>query len=150
MAYSPFPYSGFGSYNPVPYPQRMDSFAPAPISAPPAPQNPAPGVNGQSGYLCRPVTSRAEAEVFQIPFDGSTTYFVDTANGKIYAKTFNFNNGTAPLVTYIREEEAPTQQYVTTEIFEALRGEMDAIKSSIESLKKPKKVVKQIDEYEDE
>lgn len=150
MAYSPFPYSGFGSYNPVPYPQRMDSFAPAPISAPSAAQNPVQGVNGQSGYLCRPVTSKAEAEVFQIPFDGSTTYFVDTANGKIYAKTFNFNDGTAPLVTFVRETVAPPVQYAPLDAMDALRGEIDTLKTEIESLKKPKKAVKRNDEYDDE
>lgn len=80
--------------------------------------------NAQNGFLCRPVTSRAEAEVFQIPFDGSTTYFVDTANGKIYSKTFNFANGTAPLVTYIQETAVPVTKYATMEDLNALRNEL--------------------------
>lgn len=80
--------------------------------------------NAQNGFLCRPVTSRAEAEVFQIPFDGSTTYFVDTANGKIYSKTFNFANGTAPLVTYIQEAAVPVPKYATMEDLNALRNEL--------------------------
>lgn len=89
--------------------------------------------NTPGGFVCRPVTSRAEAEVFQIPFDGSTTYFADTSNGKIYAKTFNFNNGTAPVVTYIRESDVPVPQYATMEDLNALREEF---------LAKPKKEVK--------
>lgn len=80
--------------------------------------------NAQNGFLCRPVTSRAEAEVFQIPFDGSTTYFVDTANGKIYSKTFNFANGTAPLVTYIQEAAVPAPKYATLDDLNALRIEL--------------------------
>lgn len=90
-----------------------------------------------NGFACRPVTSRAEAEVYQIPFDGSTTFFVDMANGKIYAKTFNAMNGTAPLVTFIREGETPAPQYVTQEEFNAFKDEM---------LKKPAGKVKKNDD----
>ena len=80
--------------------------------------------NPQNGFMCRPVTSKAEAEVFQIPFDGSTTYFVDTANGKIYSKTFNFANGTAPLVTYIQEAAVPVPKFATVEDLSALKKEL--------------------------
>ena len=72
---------------------------------------------------CVPVTSRAEVDAFQIPFDGSTTYFADTSNGKIYTKTFNFNNGTAPVVAYIRESDVPAPQYATLDDLNALRME---------------------------
>ena len=85
---------------------------------------PAQQSNAQNGFMCRPVTSKAEAEVFQIPFDGSTTYFVDTANGKIYSKTFNFANGTAPLVTYIQEAAVPVPKFATVEDLEALKKEL--------------------------
>ena len=77
------------------YPQRQEYRQPM---QPVIPQN-------NPGFNCLPVTSKAEAEVFQIPFDGSTTYFVDTANGKIYAKTFNASTGAAPLVTFSRDAE---------------------------------------------
>ena len=88
-------------------------------------QQPVQQVNNASGgFMCRPVTSRAEAEVAQIPFDGSTTYFVDTANGKIYAKTFNFANGTAPLMTYIQEAAVPAPKYATVEDLQKLREEI--------------------------
>lgn len=80
--------------------------------------------NAPGGFMCRPVTSRAEAEVAQIPFDGSTTYFVDTANGKIYAKAFNFANGTAPLVTYIQEAAVPAPKFATVEDLQKLREEL--------------------------
>ena len=141
----PYTYPNSGSFNPAP------SFIPQnyPNSAPILAQSPTGGVNGQSGFACRPVTSKAEAEVFQIPFDGSTTYFVDTANGKIYSKTFNFNDGTAPLVTYVRESVVPPPQYAPLDAMDSLRGEIESLKTEIESLKK-KKVVKKNDEYDDE
>lgn len=108
------------------YPQRQEYRQPI------IPQN--------NGFNCLPVTSKAEAEVFQIPFDGSTTYFVDTANGKIYAKTFNASTGAAPLVTFSRDAEVVVRppQYVTMEDFNALKEE-------IERLKKPTKKEKQND-----
>lgn len=99
-------------------------FNNAPAYMPQA-QMPAQQVNNAPvGFMCRPVTSRAEAEVYQIPFDGSTTYFVDTANGKIYAKTFNFANGTAPLVTYIQEAAMQVPKYATVEDLQKLREEI--------------------------
>lgn len=78
----------------------------------------------QAGFSCRPVTSKEEAAVAQIPLDGSTHYFVDTGNGKIYAKAFRAD-GTAPLVTYTRESEPAPVQYVTMQEFNALRDELE-------------------------
>lgn len=148
MAY-PYTYPNYGGFNTMPT-YNPQNFAPAPVQPPTQPQTVQSGVTAPSGFSCRPVTSRAEAEVFQIPFDGSTTYFVDTANGKIYSKTFNFNDGTAPLVTYVRESAVPAPQYVTADMVDGLRGEVDALRNEIEALKKSKKVVKRNDEYDDE
>lgn len=107
------------NYNGYGYSQYMPQMV-QPQQAP----FPAQPSNAQTGFMCRPVTSKAEAEVFQIPFDGSTTYFVDTANGKIYSKTFNFANGTAPLVTYIQETAVPVPKYATMDDLNALRNEL--------------------------
>lgn len=71
------------------------------------------------GLTMRLVTSREEVAAAQIPFDGSTTYFADTSNGKIYAKTFDPGTGTAPIVTYAREIETPVR-YATYEDLAAL------------------------------
>jgi hypothetical protein len=100
------------------------------------PQNVAPAqpVGQTQGFLCRPVTSKAEAIAAQIPFDGSTSYFVDTSNGNIYAKTFSFQDGTAPIVTYVREAEH-TVQYATIDDLNALREEL-----------RPRKAAKKDDE----
>ena len=75
------------------------------------------------GFKCFPVSCKAEAEVYQIPFDGSTTYFVDKTSGAIYAKAFNFADGTAPIVTYVRETEKSVK-YATIEDLNALRAEL--------------------------
>ena len=113
----PYNYNSFPGYNygyptsipPVQPPQsvpQMQSVTSAPV-----------------GFACRPVTSKAEAETAQVPFDGSTTYFVDTSSGEIYAKTFNFNTGAAPIVTYIPEPITPPVQYATVDDLNALREE---------------------------
>lgn len=108
-----------------------------PMQGYPQPQNVAPAqpVGQGQGFLCRPVTSKAEAIAAQIPFDGSTSYFVDTSNGNIYAKTFSFQDGSAPIVTYVRETEQ-TIQYATIDDLNALR----------EELLKPRKAAKKDDE----
>lgn len=122
------------AFNTYPYYNPMQTYMPQmPAQAPQSVPVAQPVNNTPSGFMCRPVTSRAEAEVFQIPFDGSTTYFVDTANGKIYSKTFNFVNGTAPLVTYIQEAAVPVPQYATMDDLKALREEL---------MEKPKRTVK--------
>ena len=87
-------------------------------------------------FRCFPVTSLAQAEAFQIPFDGSTTYFADTSNGKIYAKTFDFNTGAAPIVAYVREQAAPAVQYATVEQLEAVMAEIEALKKPVRKEKK--------------
>lgn len=77
----------------------------------------------QPNNAIRYVTSIAEAIAAQIPLDGSTTYFKDTSNDSIYAKTFNGNDGTAPIVIYVRKVEQPIQ-YATLEDLQALRDEL--------------------------
>lgn len=90
----------------------------------------------------RLVASKAEVIAAQIPFDGSTSYFIDTSNGKIYAKTFSFVDGTAPIVTYIREVEQQVQ-YATLEDINSLKAEIEALKTAkLEKVDKTEKTVK--------
>ena len=120
----------YPTYMPYQYPQRQDYRQPM---QPVIPQN-------NPGFNCLPVTSKAEAEVFQIPFDGSTTYFVDTANGKIYAKTFNATTGAAPLVTFSRDAEvvAATPEYVTKETVDEMKQTINRLAEDLNTLKKGK------------
>lgn len=82
----------------------------------------------QTGMVIHPVTSVQEAIVFQIPFDGSTSWFYDTSADRLYSKTFDFGNGTAPVITYVREQPAPVVQYATLEDIESLRKEIESLK----------------------
>lgn len=114
-------FNGYG-YNPTntympQMPSQMPLQAPQSVPSLQTMNNAAPTLR------CFPVTSQSQADTFQIPFDGSTTYFVDTSNGKIYAKTFDFNTGAAPLVTYVRETIIPVSRYATIEDLNALREE---------------------------
>ena len=96
--------------------------------------------NATPGLTVRLVTSKDEVSGQQIPFDGSTTYFVDTSNGKIYAKAFDPNTGTAPIVTYVREVETPVH-YATIE-------DLNALADSLRAELRPKRKVVKIDDDE--
>ena len=122
----------------------QQNFAPAAYQMPP--QMPQQNVQQPStsqnipavpnASAMRLVASKAEVIAAQIPFDGSTYYFLDTSNGKIYAKTFNFSDGTAPIVTYSREVEQQIQ-YATLEDINALKAEIESLKAA-----KPERTVK--------
>lgn len=121
-------YGGYPTYFPAfqtPQNAPQTSFQQPQVSNPP-----------QSNGV-RLVASKAEVVAAQIPFDGNEYFFKDTSNGKIYSKTFNFADGTAPIVVYSKEEETQVR-YATLEDIEALKAE-------IESIKRPIKVVKKHD-----
>ena len=82
--------------------------------------------------IMRLVTSRAEAEVAQIPFDGSAAYFMDTSNGKIYAKALR-TDGTDPLIVYSREGEASPANFVTQEQFDVVIKKMTELEKAVYS-----------------
>ena len=117
-----FTYPNYGIYGGAgAFPNQGASFYQPPMQTPPAqPQ----AANQPSVRL---VTTREEVVSAQIPFDGSTSYFVDTSNGKIYSKTFDFSTGSAPIVTYVREQESKVQ-YATIDDLNALREELKAAK----------------------
>lgn len=104
------------------FPQRQE-YAPPPMQAQQMPQQmPQP--------IMRFVTSRAEAEVAQIPFDGTAAYFVDTGSGKIYAKALRAD-GTAPLIVYTREGEISKSNFVTQEQFDILTQKMTKLEKAV-------------------
>lgn len=131
MNYNPYQFGAFQS--------AQQRFSPAPTNY--APQIATPQMPPQAapqGMLVRPVTSVQEASVFQIPFDGSTSWFYDTSGDKLYSKTFDFGTGTAPIVTYVREQPAPSVQYVTVEAMESLMEEINNLKDEMDALKRRK------------
>lgn len=97
-----------------------------------APQMPLQAVGQQTLPSLRFVSSREELAASQIPFDGSTSWFYNTAADTIHSKTFDFNTGMAPIVTYVREQQAPAVKYVTSEELNGavaeLRKELDALR----------------------
>ena len=81
---------------------------------------------------CRPVSSREEANAFQIDLDGSLWVFTDIGNGKIYTKQIN-NDGTASFKTYIfTEEKLPSynnspNDFITREEFNKVISGLTAV-----------------------
>lgn len=89
----------------TPYAQRPQQqwYQPPAQPVQPQPMPPAQPVNAVM------VTSRAEVEAAQIPFDPTVvTVYVDQAHGTIYTKRFNQMTGGADLDVYPRQT-APAQ-----------------------------------------
>lgn len=90
----------------------------------------------QPGIKGRPVSSFEEARAITIDFDGSTFFFPDLANKRIYTKQINMD-GTASLLVYELREQ-PIEQpkpnlndYITRAEFEQVIKEMRAARSEI-------------------
>lgn len=62
-----------------------------------------------------PVTCPEEAVAYKIPLDGSVTYFIDKAHGKIYSKQLNMNDGSALFKSYSVDNQ-PNQQQANNNI----------------------------------
>lgn len=76
------------------------------------------------------VTSRAQAEVAQIPFDGQMYFFFNTSTRELYGKAFDPNTGSCPLVDYAPvAPAAPPQQpqWATVEMVNELAQRLDAL-----------------------
>ena len=68
----------------------------------------------------RPVSSVEEARASAVDFDGSTFYFPDLANKRIYTKQINLD-GTATMLMYELKEipvEEANSSYITRQEFE--------------------------------
>ena len=98
----------------------------------PAQQNLFSGMNipqpTQQGLKGRPVASFEEARAITIDFDGSTFFFPDLANKRIYTKQINMD-GTASLYVYeLREQpiDSSNGNFITREEFEKAIGELRA------------------------
>lgn len=85
----------------------------------------------QTGLKGRPVSSFEEARAITIDFDGSTFFFPDTANKRIYTKQINLD-GTSSLLVY-ELRESPIEQnngqtsYVTRDEFEKAILELQSL-----------------------
>jgi hypothetical protein len=80
------------------------------------------------GLKGRPVASFEEARAMTIDFDGSTFFFPDLANKRIYTKQINMD-GTASLFVYeLREQpiDSSNGNFITREEFEMAIEELRA------------------------
>lgn len=101
----------------------------APYTANPAPQGNVYQSQAQTlpqaiSNAVRTVYSEAEARAAQIPTDGSTIFFQDQSNGKIYTKQFSFENGSFLFNVFSRQAEQAPVQYATMADLERLREEL--------------------------
>ena len=130
MSYNPYQ---FGAIQP-----SQPRFGAAPTNYPPQFAGPQmmPQAAPQQGMMMRPVTSLQEAAASQINFDGAAHWFYDTSADRLYSKTFDFQTGTAPIVTYVREQPSPVVQYATVDIVNGLIQEIQNLKEELDMLRK--------------
>lgn len=76
--------------------------------------------------VVRTVYSEPEARAAQIPTDGSTIFFLDQNNGRIYTKQFSFENGSFLFRVYTQQAEQSPIRYATIGDLEKLREELTA------------------------
>lgn len=120
---------GFGAYQP-----SQNGFNQFPTNFTTMQQNPVqtPTAAHRQGFMCIPVTCREQVVATQIPFDGSTTFFVDTAAGMIYAKTFDLNTGAAPIQEYVRVEHTQVQpEFVPMTMFKELLAKVEQLEKGV-------------------
>ena len=113
--------------NYTPYSFQRQDYMQQPMQHQAMPQQ-QPMQSMQNTYSCREVRSYEEAA--QIPFDGTPSYFADTSNGKIYYRAFR-TDGTAPLITFVRENEPAPLQFATVDQLMALEAKINGIKQML-------------------
>lgn len=109
------------------------------------PVQPIPAMNNmnqgayQTGYLCRPVTSREEAVAAETSYFSPGTLMPDLAHEVVYLKRFNPNSGGSDFFTYVLKEDEPEPkiEYASTDDVLRLREIIDSLRDEIETLKKP-------------
>lgn len=108
------------------------------------PQPVQPQAMGQSGYVCRPVTSREEAVASQVDFLGPGSIMPDFGHGIIYFKRFNPNSGSAEFYVFALQQpaQATTQPSPTVPAYdprqdiEGLRNDVNALRGELDEMKK--------------
>ena len=109
---------GFGGFRPqAPYFQQT--------AQPPQQVTQLPATVQQSTVTM--VTSRAQAEVAQVPFDGQPYFFLDTSSRRLYCKSFDPQTGLCPLMEYAPVVQEQPPQYATVEQLTALEQRITAM-----------------------
>lgn len=109
---------GYGGFRPqIPYFQQT--------AQPPQQTIQTPAPVQQSSVTM--VTSRAQAEVAQVPFDGQPYFFFDTSSRRLYCKCFDPQTGLCPLLEYAPVTQEQPPQYATVEQLTALEQRITAM-----------------------
>lgn len=134
--YQGYPQQGYQPAYPTRLPQMQQPMYQQPAAI--MQQNPANAAMPQQVPLAQTVmtlvTSREQAVVAQIPFDGQTYYFANTANGEVYSKRFDNNTGTSPLIVYRREPENPEAAYATIGMVQQLAQAMQGMQEQLQAM----------------
>lgn len=135
------PYLQTPGYQPPVFPQPMPSYQP---------RQEQPAAFTQPGMVpARFVTGREEAVAAQI-IPGDPFVFLDFQHGRIYVKQINPQTMAADFVEFTRSQpvqqpqETPVQpqaQFATIADLEALRGELEALRTSMTPKQTSRKVV---------
>lgn len=112
-------YPGYQPMYPGAYPTRIQQ-----------PQQTAPLVQS----MMTPVTSREQAVVAQIPFDGNPYFFFNTANDEIYGKRFDPSTGQSPLVAYKREQPAQDVAFAPLALVNQLGQQIQAMQEQLQAM----------------
>lgn len=85
------------------------------------------------------VTSRAQAEVAQIPFDGQMYFYFNTSTRELYGKAFDPQTGNCPLIEYAPVTQPAPPQFATMDMFEALSRRVEDMAAMIAPKRKTAK-----------
>ena len=109
----------------------------------PQPQQAAPQPQVQSGFICRPVTSREEALATPCDFMAAGVIMPDMAHGMIYLKRFNSQTGASDFADFAyTPPTTPAKDaadYTPRADFDKLCAAFAALQSEVEKMKNPNK-----------
>ncbi len=98
------------------------------------------------------VTSRAEVEAAQIPFDGTIPIFADFGHGVMYAKRLNVQTGTADIEEYVLNQpqvNSPTVEFAPMGMMQELITRMDGYEQRLQALTETNKARKFVPKKEE-
>jgi hypothetical protein len=144
-----FLYGGYMAYN-FGYNQNPYYTGYNPQIQQPQPQQTAPQPQVQSGFICRPVTSREEALATPCDFMAAGVIMPDMAHGMVYIKRFNSQTGASDFADFAyTPPTAPakdTADYTPRADFDKLCAAFAALQTEVEKMKNPTKGKKEVTE----
>lgn len=110
--YTPYyaPYN-YPMYQPPRFDQQqyMPQNGPQNAAGAPQGQGPIAAPNMQTGFLCRPVTSKEEALAVQVDYLSAGTIMPDLGHGMMYLKRFDSNTGLSNMFEFALIQPQPNE-----------------------------------------